>query len=50
MRDGARWVVVAAIALVIIGLMAYARGDEHQRGDEVGAFGSAIASVDEEVR
>ena len=35
-----RWVIVLGLALVVIGLIAYARGDEHKRGDEVGALRS----------
>ena len=38
MRDGVRWLIVLALALVLIGLMAYARGEEHHRGDDVGAL------------
>jgi hypothetical protein len=38
MRSGIRWVIVIAIVLVVIGLMAYARGPKHHRGDDVGAF------------
>lgn len=38
MRDGIRWVIVLALALVLIGLIAFARGDEHHRGDDVGAL------------
>ena len=33
-----RWLIVIALSLVVIGLVAYARGDEHKRGDEVGAL------------
>ena len=33
-----RWLLVVALALVVIGLIAYGRGREHQRGDEVGAL------------
>jgi hypothetical protein len=43
MRDGARWLIVLAIALVLIGLIAYARGDEHHRGDDAGALRSDVA-------
>ena len=46
MRDGARWLIVLVIALVLVGLIAYARGDEHRRGDDVGALRSAVARVD----
>ena len=46
MRDGARWLIVLVIALVLVGLIAYARGDEHRRGDDVGALRSAVARAD----
>jgi hypothetical protein len=42
MRDGIRWLVVLAIALVVIGFAAYARGPEHRRGDDVGALRAAV--------
>src|SRR5918995_1157271 len=42
MREVARWLVLVLIALVLIGLIAYARGDEHHRGDEIGALGVAV--------
>ena len=38
MHDGIRWVIAIALALVVIGLIAYARGEQHKRGDEVGAL------------
>ena len=41
MRDWVRWLIVVAAVLVVIGLLSYARGDEHKRGDEVGALRSA---------
>jgi hypothetical protein len=41
MRDYLRWAVVLGLVLVVIGLIAYARGDEHHHGDDVGALGSA---------
>jgi hypothetical protein len=34
-----RWVIVVLIALLVVGLVAFARGREHRRGDEVGALG-----------
>jgi hypothetical protein len=43
MRDRVRWLIVLALALVLIGLIAYARGDEHHRGDEIGALREAPA-------
>ena len=45
MRDGARWLIVLVIALVVIGLIAYARGPEHYRGDEVGTHGTKVVIV-----
>jgi hypothetical protein len=45
MGDAARWVIVLAAALVLIGLAAYARGPEHRRGDEVGTHGTKIVIV-----
>jgi hypothetical protein len=42
MRDGIRWLIVLAIVLVVIGLIAYARGPEHHRGDDVGALRSDV--------
>jgi hypothetical protein len=33
-----RWLVVATAVLVLVGLLAFARGTEHQRGDETGAL------------
>jgi hypothetical protein len=38
MRAFARWAIIVVAALVVVGLLAYARGPEHHRGDEVGAL------------
>ena len=32
-----RWVVVVVIVLLVVGLIAFARGRMHHRGDEVGS-------------
>ena len=40
MSTTARWVVAAVAALLVIGLLVWARGDEHHRGDDVGAVAS----------
>ena len=42
MRDGIRWLIAIAAALVVVGLIAYARGDEHHRGDDVGSHGALV--------
>ena len=36
MNDRARWVIVVVLVVVVIGLVAYARGPEHHRGTQVG--------------
>jgi hypothetical protein len=35
-----RWVITLVIVLVLVGLVAFARGREHRRGDEEGALGA----------
>ena len=44
MGDGRRWVVVILVALLVIGLIAFARGPDHRRGDDTGE-GSIGATV-----
>ena len=39
-----RWVIVIVAVLVVVGLVAHARGPEHHRGDEVGALRSAMST------
>jgi hypothetical protein len=34
-----RWLIVVLVVLVLVGLVAFARGREHRRGDEEGARG-----------
>jgi hypothetical protein len=44
----ARWVaLVMALALVlgIVGLIAYARGPEHHRGDDIGTHGTPLPAL-----
>ena len=42
LREAARWLLVILVALVLIGLIAYARGDKHHRGDDIGALNAAV--------
>jgi hypothetical protein len=37
MGSALRWAIVFAIGLILIGLIAYGRGEEHHHGDDVGA-------------
>ena len=44
--DARRWVLLALLALVLIGLVAFARGPDHQRGpQQVGALGDGAPTA-----
>ena len=45
MRRVIEWVVIAAAVLLIIGLIAKARGPKHHRGDEIGSHGTKVVVV-----
>jgi hypothetical protein len=45
MRRGAEWLIILAAALLVVGLISYARGPKHHRGDEVGTHGTKIVVV-----
>jgi len=45
MNDIRIWILVVLAALLVIGLLGYARGMEHHRGDDVGAWSPSIAQV-----
>jgi hypothetical protein len=43
-----RWIalgILLLLALSVIGLIAYARGPEHHRGDDVGTHGTKVVVV-----
>jgi len=40
-----RWVVVAVLVLALLGMIRYARGDQHHHGDDVGAYVSRAGLV-----
>ena len=44
MSDTPRWVIVVLIAVLVVGLIAFARGPDHHRGDETGegSIGAAV--------
>jgi hypothetical protein len=39
------WILIAAAALLVVGLIAYARGHKHYRGDEIGSHGTKVVVV-----
>ena len=39
-----RWLLVLFFTLALLGLLAYARGDDHRRGDEVGALRANVVA------
>ena len=43
--SGIRWIVVILVVLLLVGMLAYARGREHHRGDEEGAMGARAVAV-----
>jgi hypothetical protein len=40
-----RWLVVVAAALLVVGLVSYARGPKHHHGDDVGSHGTRVVVV-----
>lgn len=40
-----RWLLIVGLTLLVVGLIAYARGRDHQRGDDVGALRAPVVSV-----
>ena len=47
MSDAPRWVIVVLVVVLVVGLIAFARGPLHHRGDETGqgSSGSAVLVV-----
>jgi hypothetical protein len=45
MRRAVELILIAVAAALLIGLMAYARGSKHHRGDEVGSHGTKVVVV-----
>jgi hypothetical protein len=44
-REIVRWLIILAGTVLVIGLIAYARGPKHQRGDEIGSHGTKVTVV-----
>jgi hypothetical protein len=45
MRRWIEWLLILAAGLLVIGLIAYARGPKHHRGDEIGSHGTKVVVV-----
>jgi hypothetical protein len=45
MRRVIEWLLVLVEVLLLVGLIAYARGPKHHRGDEVGSHGTKVVVV-----
>ena len=45
MTNLASWLIALVLALCVVGLIAYARGPKHYRGDEIGSHGTKVALV-----
>jgi hypothetical protein len=45
MRRWIEWLLIAVGGLLVIGLIAYARGPKHHRGDEIGSHGTKVVVV-----
>ena len=45
MQRAVDWLLILAAVFLVVGLMAYARGEKHHRGDEVGSHGTKIVVV-----
>jgi hypothetical protein len=40
-----RWLLIIVGALLVVGLIAYARGPEHHRGDDIGTHGTKVVVI-----
>jgi hypothetical protein len=45
MRSAIAWVLIVTTGLLVVGLMVYARGSKHHRGDELGSHGTKVVVV-----
>ena len=45
MRQVIEWLLIAAAVLLVVGLIVYARGPKHYRGDELGSHGTKVVVV-----
>src|SRR6476620_639350 len=45
MRGWVRWLIIGAGVLLVVGLIAYARGPKHHHGDETGRHGPSLLLI-----
>jgi hypothetical protein len=45
MRHALEWILIAVATMLVIGLIAYARGPKHYHGDTVGSHGTKVVVV-----
>jgi len=45
MRGWVRWLIIGAGVLLVVGLIAYARGPKHHHGDETGSHGTSLVLI-----
>ena len=45
MENGVNWLIALAACVLVVGLIAYARGPKHYRGDEIGSHGTKVVVV-----
>src|SRR5262249_23389208 len=45
MRRWVSWLIIGAAALLVVGLIAYARGPKHHHGDETGSHGISLVLI-----
>jgi hypothetical protein len=42
MKRAIAWLLIVTAGLLLVGLIAYARGPKHYRGDEIGSHGTKV--------
>ena len=45
MHRWVEWLLILVAVVLIVGLMAYARGPKHYRGDEIGSHGTKVVVI-----
>jgi hypothetical protein len=45
MRRALEWILIAIAVLLVVALIAYARGPKHHHGDELGSHGTKVVVV-----